>query len=1315
MSNRISFGPLAFRGLDNIGNKNTITYADVRNLAASSLQADINFYAMVGYEIETGTAYKLGDFTSATAIATATQNNAEDPVIITAFGKTGASAAGTLTNAINYTSPGLLKATGFGLKSFGEASGPDGLLNNGESLTFALTGGKLLRSLEFKADADPLALLQTRSQILLDVDGDVFASGAFAAGQTQPARKAALVLDVAKGAKIAIDFVNKMISVNGALRTGADVDAFFKAVANAPDKITIGSGTGAAFTVADLVMMDRGTPVDPNGKISSTTMLHNDQGIAKLADGKTVYFHGTDKAGLFIYGEQKLVDNRAKSYDLTAQDIAFLMKQAQLGVVAAADLVDPSDARGIRLLSGEGNNLANPTWAKAGGQFERLVSASYKDGVGVPEDGPNPRDISNAILNQSTSTNPNLIGPDAGNLDRKLPNNFGGNELLAAFGQYYDHGMDFLVKGGVNKDGTAAGTITGIGNAGFPNLSITRGSVAPGTGVNGVAREHINATSPFIDQNQAYGSSEAILEFLLERDANGRTTAKLLEGAGGGLPTLKELIANWNKGFEKGVVNQKFDYSWVFNFRGTGEPLLIDFNPTLVQRPDGIKDNPNDPNSPDLFDLNASLDLHFVAGDGRVNENFGLTSIHTIWAKNHNYWVQYIRDYFAKNGGFPAGLSEKHIFDMAKIVNEGEYQRAVFDEFVELMVGSDVHAFRDYNPNVNATITHEFAAAAYRLGHSMLNNYLTVQMPDGTTKELPLFAAFLNPDKFAANGGAKGIVGGMMTSLHQEIDAQMVTTMRNNLVGRPLDLAAFNIARGRDLGLPTLNEMRKMAGLSVYNTWEEFAANLRFPSDVEKYKKVYTSVNDVELWVGGLAEKPKSANGLGQDTVLGETFTYIFSVQQIALQDGDRFYYKHRLFETNLRQEIQSQDFSNIIERTLGLDYLHAEVFTTAVRKDLSGVSQKTLVLEGTGQIEVIIARDIGETIYGAGANGRGHITNVDALVNEQIQADANAVEGPAPAPAPGNKRQVDGDTIYAKGGDDVVIAGNTDDALYGGSGNDLLIGNDGDDRFDGGDGNDTSFGGAGDDDMAGNAGDDLMYGGIGDDELFGGAGNDKLYGGKGVDLMWGGDGDDLVEGGDGNDQIAGGEGNDTVVGGNGDDRLIGGGGNDTLTGGAGADTFMFLPHSGNDVITDFRVTEDKIDLHRYAWEVAFSKQVFTLDFLVFTDVAGGVKIAGRPGTTDATITLQGVTAAALEANKAKIFILQDEVVERPGLQLNADGVVIGVGSAQAELPVTMFSRLFSVGSEQTPVGNKVVDLGLDTSLTSMLKAWNNDGITLNI
>ncbi len=124
MSNRISFGPLAYRGLDNVGNRNTVTFADVSKLAASTAQADINFYAMVGYEITTGTAYKLGDFTSATAIATATQNTAEDPVIITAFGKTGASAAGTLTNAINYTSPTCKRQRASASRALARTAGP---------------------------------------------------------------------------------------------------------------------------------------------------------------------------------------------------------------------------------------------------------------------------------------------------------------------------------------------------------------------------------------------------------------------------------------------------------------------------------------------------------------------------------------------------------------------------------------------------------------------------------------------------------------------------------------------------------------------------------------------------------------------------------------------------------------------------------------------------------------------------------------------------------------------------------------------------------------------------------------------------------------------------------------------------------------------------------------------------------------------------------------------------------------------------------------------------------------------------------------
>ena len=87
-------------------------------------------------------------------------------------------------------------------------------------------------------------------------------------------------------------------------------------------------------------------------------------------------------------------------------------------------------------------------------------------------------------------------------------------------------------------------------------------------------------------------------------------------------------------------------------------------------------------------------------------------------------------------------------------------------------------------------------------------------------------------------------------------------------------------------------------------------------------------------------------------------------------------------------------------------------------------------------------------------------------------------------------------------------------------------------------------------------------------------AGDDKLIGGAGNDWLEGGAGDDLLQGGGGND---------TLIGGTGIDLLDGGGGNDRLSGGQGTDVFIFAPWSGDDLITDFRVGEDKIDLTAFA------------------------------------------------------------------------------------------------------------------------------------
>lgn len=91
--------------------------------------------------------------------------------------------------------------------------------------------------------------------------------------------------------------------------------------------------------------------------------------------------------------------------------------------------------------------------------------------------------------------------------------------------------------------------------------------------------------------------------------------------------------------------------------------------------------------------------------------------------------------------------------------------------------------------------------------------------------------------------------------------------------------------------------------------------------------------------------------------------------------------------------------------------------------------------------------------------------------------------------------------------------------------------------------------------------------GGGGDGEINGSGIKDKIFGGGGDDLIRGFGGDDKLVGGNGKDRIIGGEGNDKMTG-DGDDGTF-------------ADTFVFGQNSGKDVITDFEVGKDMLEIAR--------------------------------------------------------------------------------------------------------------------------------------
>ena len=92
------------------------------------------------------------------------------------------------------------------------------------------------------------------------------------------------------------------------------------------------------------------------------------------------------------------------------------------------------------------------------------------------------------------------------------------------------------------------------------------------------------------------------------------------------------------------------------------------------------------------------------------------------------------------------------------------------------------------------------------------------------------------------------------------------------------------------------------------------------------------------------------------------------------------------------------------------------------------------------------------------------------------------------------------------------------------------------------------------------------------------------------------------INGEAGNDILWGSNGNDTVNGGEGDDTIFGGSGNDTLTGNSGSDIFQFTATAANDIITDFSLTDDSIQLYYRAEDnhtntnLSFASGVLTWD-----------------------------------------------------------------------------------------------------------------------
>ncbi|MGF1496158.1 MAG: DUF4347 domain-containing protein [Elainellaceae cyanobacterium] len=205
-------------------------------------------------------------------------------------------------------------------------------------------------------------------------------------------------------------------------------------------------------------------------------------------------------------------------------------------------------------------------------------------------------------------------------------------------------------------------------------------------------------------------------------------------------------------------------------------------------------------------------------------------------------------------------------------------------------------------------------------------------------------------------------------------------------------------------------------------------------------------------------------------------------------------------------------------------------------------------------------------------------------------------------------------------------------DILDGGGGNDLINGGSSKDRLVGGEGNDVLNGGTNNDLMTAGLGDDVLNGGSGNDRMFGNDGNDILNGSQGKDKLIGRTAPGNVNPGGGRDRLFGGEDRDIIRGNAGNDLIVGGFGKDELTGGQGKDKFRYQDIKDfGDVITDFEIVKDRIDLRKI-------KSINSLGDLKFRQRGDDVLIRGDRGSGfGKLVTLEDVNADTLSDRHFKL------------------------------------------------------------------------------
>ncbi|XP_022651813.1 peroxidase-like isoform X2 [Varroa destructor] len=546
----------------------------------------------------------------------------------------------------------------------------------------------------------------------------------------------------------------------------------------------------------------------------------------------------------------------AKRFRLSYQEIVFGLPKIDTSRTIINDIC-PTFLKPIkcevsryRTLSGQCNNLENPSWGSTRSAMVRFMPPAYADGISEPRrarDGselPNPRMVSFVIHH------------DVSEKDKRVRN------ILVAFGQLLDHDLTLAA----------------------PTLDHERQDIV--CCPTPLDKRHPNCMPIKIPDDDPFYKffNRKCLEFA-------RLLASLRPGCTLGPRSASNTISAFiDAGFLYGSTSEVGS-----RLRTYQNGLLKSTN---LYKDLGLKDLlPMKTVEADVGCMSRPRNLYcFDAGDERVNEQLALAVMHTLWMREHNKVAGILQK-------INPHWDDETLFQETRHLVTAQVQHIVINEWLPMVIGPDAIRkyglepakdgyYHGYDPKINAAIRQEFQSAAFRFGHTLL--------PDVTDRynkfhekieSIRLSRLLRQPYDLYKPGVIDTFILGMVNQQANRVDHEVTTEVTNHLFekhgdGFGMDLVALNLQRGRETGVPGYNDFREYCGLPRSKSFWNLVGYMSNKT-IYRFSQIYKHPDDLDLWSAGVGEFPVPGG------LLGPTFSCLIGEQFANLRRGDRFWFEN--------------------------------------------------------------------------------------------------------------------------------------------------------------------------------------------------------------------------------------------------------------------------------------------------------------------------------------------------------------------------------------------------------------------------------------